>query len=321
VAKRTIRMVSYNWDYLQPLACGDVQPEGIDLIMERGESLGRIASEPEIDATETSLSHYLIRLSRGERDLVGVPIFMMRSFRHRCFLVRRDSPLHDFADLVGKRIGTDGWANTGNTWSRAAMRERGIDIASIAWVVGPPEETTPAMPNPNVTYPPYVTAAPEGKTLVGMLRAGELDALMIPFMPRGFFTQESPIIHLFRDFRAVEKEYFQRVGYCPAIHVAALRRSVFESDPTIATRLFAAFEESKRRWREDRRRLADTTPWVLMELEETALLLGEDWQPYGVEPNRKMLATFCEEQLVQGLVTQPLDPDAAFADYESVTRG
>jgi 4,5-dihydroxyphthalate decarboxylase len=148
-----------------------------------------------------------------------------------------------------------------------------------------------------------------------------LDALMIPFMPRGFFTQESPIIHLFRDFRAVEKEYFQRVGYCPAIHVAALRRSVFESDPTIATRLFAAFEESKRRWREDRRRLADTTPWVLMELEETALLLGEDWQPYGVEPNRKMLATFCEEQLVQGLVTQPLDPDAAFADYESVTRG
>lgn len=321
MTKRTIRMVSYNWDYLQPLACGDVQPEGIDLIMERGESLGRIASEPEIDATETSLSHYLIRLSRGERDLVGVPIFMMRSFRHRCFLVRRDSPLHDFADLVGKRIGTDGWANTGNTWSRAAMRERGIDIASIAWVVGPPEETTPAMPNPNVTYPPYVTAAPEGKTLVGMLRAGELDALMIPFMPRGFFTQESPIIHLFRDFRAVEKEYFQRVGYCPAIHVAALRRSVFESDPTIATRLFAAFEESKRRWREDRRRLADTTPWVLMELEETALLLGEDWQPYGVEPNRKMLATFCEEQLVQGLVTQPLDPDAAFADYESVTRG
>ncbi len=320
MSKRTIRMVSYNWDYLQPLACGDVQPEGINLIMERGESLGRIANEPGVDATETSLSHYLIRLSRGERDLVGVPIFMMRSFRHRCFLVRRDSPLRDFSDLVGKWIGTDGWANTGNTWSRAAMRERGIDIASISWVVGPPEETMPAMPNPNVTYPSYVTAAPEGKTLVGMLLAGELDALMIPFMPRGFFTKESPIIHLFRDFRAVEKEYFQRVGYCPAIHVAALRRSVFESDPTIATRLFAAFEESKRRWREDRRRLADTTPWVLMEMEETALLLGEDWQPYGIEPNRKMLATFCEEQLVQGLVTQPLDPDSAFADYEAVAR-
>jgi 4,5-dihydroxyphthalate decarboxylase len=314
-------MVSYNWDYLQPIACGDVQPEGIDLIMERGNSLARIASDPSVDATETSLSLYLIGLSRGERDLVGVPIFMMRAFRHRCFLVRRDSPLQDFSDLVGKRIGTDGWANTGNTWSRAAMRERGVDIASIAWVVGPPEEVPSVARNTGgVTYPPYVSAAPAGKTLVGMLLAGELDALMIPFPPQGFFTRDSPIVHLFRDYRTVEKAYFQRVGYCPGHHVAALRRSVFESDPTIATRLLAAFEESKRRWREDRRKLADTTPWVLMELEETATLLGEDWQPFGVEPNRTMLATFCAEQLAQGLVTQPLSPDTAFADYEAVAR-
>jgi 4,5-dihydroxyphthalate decarboxylase len=314
-------MVSYNWDYLQPIACGDVQPEGIDLIMERGNSLARISSDPSVDATEASLSLYLIGLSRGERDLVGVPIFMMRAFRHRCFLVRRDSPLQDFADLVGKRIGTDGWANTGNTWSRAAMRERGVDIASIEWVVGPPEEVPSVARNTGgVTFPSYVSAAPAGKTLVGMLLAGELDALMIPFPPQGFFTRDSPIVHLFRDYRTVEKEYFQRVGYCPGHHVAALRRSVFESDPTIAPRLLAAFEESKRRWREDRRKLADTTPWVLMELEETATLLGEDWQPFGVEPNRAMLATFCAEQLAQGLVSQPLSPDTAFADYEAVAR-
>jgi 4,5-dihydroxyphthalate decarboxylase len=315
-------MVSYNWDYLQPIACGDVQSEGIDLIMERGNSLARIDSDPSVDATETSLSLYLIRLSRGERDLVGLPIFMMRAFRHRCFLVRRDSPLQDFSDLVGKRIGTDGWANSGNTWSRAAMRERGVDIASIEWVVGPPEKATPAMANANVvTYPPYVSTAPAGKTLVGMLLAGELDALMIPFPPSDFFTRDSPIVHLFRDYRSVEKAYCQRVGYCPGHHVAAIRRSVFESDPTIAPRLVAAFEESKRRWREDRRKLADTTPWVLMELEETAMLLGEDWQPYGIEPNRTMLATFCAEQLAQGLVTQPLSPDTAFADYEAVAHG
>jgi 4,5-dihydroxyphthalate decarboxylase len=154
-----------------------------------------------------------------------------------------------------------------------------------------------------------------------MLLAGELDALMIPFPPRGFFTRDSPIVHLFRDYRTVEKAYFQRVGYCPGHHVAVLRRSVFERDPTIAPRLLAAFEESKRRWREDRRRLADTTPWVLMELEETAQLLGEDWQPFGVEANRRMLASFCAEQVAQGLVTEPLTPETAFADYEAVARG
>src|SRR5262249_17044928 len=161
-------------------------------------------------------------------------------------------------------------------------RERGIEIPSIEWVVGPPDERTSAMANANVVaYPPYVSTAPAGKNLVGMLLAGELDALMIPFPPRGFFTPESPIVPLFPDYRSEEKASCQRVGDCAGHHVAVLRRTVFESDPTIATRLVAAFEESKRRWREDRRKLADTTPWVLMELEETAMLLGEDWQPYG----------------------------------------
>jgi 4,5-dihydroxyphthalate decarboxylase len=315
---RTIRMVSYNWDHLQPLACGDVKPEGIALSMERGR-LARLAAEPEVDLAETSLSHYLIGLSRGERELVGLPVFLMRSFRHRCFLVRRDSPLSSFADLVGKRIGTDGWTNTGNTWSRAAMRERGIDIAGITWFVGPPESTSPvARPANAPAYPAYVSNIPEGKNLVDMLLADELDALMIPFPPRGSFGKERPFAHLFRDFRAEEQAYFARVGYCPGIHVAALRRSVFEQDPTIALRLYAAFEASKHRWRADRRMLSDTTPWVLQELEETAALLGEDWQPYGVEPNRQMLATFCDEQLAQGLVSEPLNPDTAFADFQAI---
>ncbi len=317
-----IRMVAYNWDHLMPLACGDVVPEGINFTLDRHTPIRAFLSDETIDVSETSLSHYLIRLSRGERDLVGLPVFPMRSFRHRCFLVRRDSPLRDFSDLVGTRLGCDGWPNTGNTWSRAAMREAGVDIAQMTWVIGPVEDLAPAETGaPAMQYPPYVHDAPPGKTLVGMLRAGELDALLIPWPPRGFFTPQSDIVHLFRDFRTAEKAYFGRVGYCPGIHVVAMRRSVFARDPSVAPRLVAAFEESKRRWREDRRKFADTTPWILAELEDTALTLGEDWQPYGVEPNRKMLEAFCAEQLAQGLVATPLDPEGAFADYEAVVRG
>jgi hypothetical protein len=50
------------------------------------------------------------------------------------------------------------------------------------------------------------------------------------------------------------------------------------------------------------------------------MLLGEDWQPFGIEPNRTMLATFCAEQLAQGLVNEPLSPETAFADYEAIAR-
>lgn len=320
MAYAAIRMVAYNWDHFQPLACGDVTPEGIDLTLDRKTSIGAFPADTTIDMSETSLSLYLIGLARGERDLVGLPVFPMRSFRHRCFLVRRDSPLEDFPDLVGKRIGTDAWPNTGNTWSRAAIRERNIDITRMTWVVGPVEDLNTTQNNRlAVAYPPYVEEAPEGKTLVGMLLTGEVDALLIPWMPRRFFTSESKIVHLFRDFRAAEKAYYRRVGYCPGIHVVALRRTVFERDPSIAPRLVAAFDASKRLWREDRRKFADTTPWILAELEETALTLGEDWQPSGVAANRKMLAAFCNEQVAQGLVAHALEPDTAFADYEAVT--
>jgi hypothetical protein len=49
-------MVSYNGDYLQLIATGDVQPEVIDLMMEGGTSLARIASE-------ASPSLFLLRLA------------------------------------------------------------------------------------------------------------------------------------------------------------------------------------------------------------------------------------------------------------------
>ncbi len=32
-----------------------------------------------------------------------------------------------------------------------------------------------------------------------------------------------------------------------------------------------------------------------------------------------MVAAFCEEQLAQGLIRQPLDPDAVFADFTRLT--
>jgi hypothetical protein len=48
--------------------------------------------------------------------------------------------------------------------------------------------------------------------------------------------------------------------------------------------------------------------------------MGRDFQPYGYRENRAMVAAFCEEQLAQGLIRAPLDPDALFADFESLMR-
>jgi 4,5-dihydroxyphthalate decarboxylase len=155
---------------------------------------------------------------------------------------------------------------------------------------------------------------------VDLLLAGEIDVLVAAFMPTGFFSPNSPIVPMIPDYRAAETAYYQKYGYVPAHHLLKLRREVVERDPWIVKSVMTAFTASKRLWWERRRHLADTTPWLLAELAETAALFGDDWQPYGLEPNLKMLTDFCQDQWAQKLVDAPVDPVAAFADYTRFAR-
>ncbi len=49
-------------------------------------------------------------------------------------------------------------------------------------------------------------------------------------------------------------------------------------------------------------------------------ICGDDWPPYGLEPNLQMLTDFCQDQYAQKLVDAPVDPAAAFADYTRFAR-
>ncbi|HEX3723653.1 MAG TPA: hypothetical protein VHV31_12735, partial [Nitrolancea sp.] len=104
----------------------------------------------------------------------------------------------------------------------------------------------------------------------------------------------------------------------PAHHIVALRREVFDEAPWVAVRLFDVLERSRLYSQDVRWALTDVTPWSITDLEETRALFGKDWQPFGAEVNRKMIADFCGDQFAQGLVTNQLDPLTAFAEFEQV---
>lgn len=325
MANVPIKMIAYHHDHLYPLVCGEVQPEGITIEFDRNAPLAALYSDPSYLAGETSLGLYMLRTSQGYRDFVGLPIFPMRQFRHRCFLVKRGSQLYDLPDLKhleGKRVGMDGWPNSGNTWTRVMLREAGVDIWKIDWVIAPVAGPAPPPRTdvPPLDLPSNVSLGPTGKSLVDLTLSGEIDVLVTAFLPRGFYEADSPLVHMLPDYRAAERAYFQRVGYCPAHHLLTVRREVIERDPWIARSLFDAFEASKRSWREQRRKLQDTSPWLLVDLEESAGLFGGDWNPYGLEPNLKMLTDFTQDQHAQKLVTAPVDPTAAFADFTQMMK-
>ena len=53
-------------------------------------------------------------------------------------------------------------------------------------------------------------------------------------------------------------------------------------------------------------------PWSVPEAEATVSLMGSDFWPYGIEPNRKTLETFLRYSHEQGLAKRVLSPEELF---------
>src|SRR5262245_9833380 len=318
MSKTMLTLVVNDFDFLAPLACGEVVTEGIDLRLERDtqRALDRTLSDPAIEAGELSFARHVARVAAGDRTFVAMPIFPHRAFRHRCFFIRRQSGLHDLDDLAGRRVGTNEWPATGNTWSRAALRERGVSIEGMRWLVGSVDGAPSTRPQGDL--PPHVQHAPPGRTLLELLIAGELDALMCPRPPAGFYDPESPVVRLIPDYRRAEQEYYRRTGIYPAHHVVGIRGEVVDRAPWVLGSLYRALARSIELWAAASRPLPELSPWMLAELEECAALMGSAWHAAGVEPNRRTSQALCDELHAQGLIGRRLDAAALFAEFESV---
>jgi 4,5-dihydroxyphthalate decarboxylase len=318
MTRPAMTIATRDYDYVAPLAVGDVTAEGADLALIRAfDALERFRADPTIQGGEESFSQYVHRIAAGDRSLVGLPIFIMREFRHRCFFVRRDSGLTDVTQLAGRRVATDAWAASGNTWSRAILRERGVPLERVRWMVGAVDPGAPA--RPAASLPAGVEAAPQGRALSEMLLAGEIDAMMCPWPPRAFYQAGSGIARLYADYRTVEREYYRRTRIYPAHHMVVLRRALVEQHPWVVASVFKAFVQARERSDRNHRVLHESSPWVLADLEDQDALMGTGYSPYGYRENRAMVAAFCEEQFAQHLIREPLNPDALFADFERLT--
>jgi 4,5-dihydroxyphthalate decarboxylase len=276
-------------------------------------------SDPTVDAGELSLSRHVRRLDEGDRSWVALPVFAYRGFRQRCFYVRRGSGLHSLEQLRGKRVGSNEWPASGNVWTKALLRDAGVALDSISWHLGPVDD--PAEPRrPQGTLPSYCQLIEPDRCLSDLLLDGTVDALMVPRAPRAFHEPGSGVVRLFGDIRAVESEYYRRVGFYPGHHIIGVRRRVYEANPWALRTLYDALEQSRLLWQQRRSVWAECTPWYLAELEEVTALMGDDWQPNGVAANLRMINTFCQELHAQGLIAHPTDAAAVFSEFEEVMK-
>ena len=57
------------------------------------------------------------------------------------------------------------------------------------------------------------------------------------------------------------------------------------------------------------------TPWLEAELEDTAAVMGDDFHPYGFEPNRAQIDMFAGEAFRLGLTSRHITAEEYFADF------
>ena len=312
----TVRLAIRDWDWVTPLALGDLKPDGFTLEVDRVGTLpDDFAQDSRYDAAELSLSRYAQARARGDASVHGVPHFLMRAFRHRCVVASKASGLTRFGELAGGRIGVTGWQDSGNTWTRALLRREGVGIEDAHWFAGRLTASHPVTDRlGRFARPGRIEAAPGEQPLMDMLQAGTLDAVFTPFMPPGFFAPDSPFRPFLPDVQQAEAQYFKQVGYVPGIHLLGVKPALAQAHPWLPQALSQALDQSARLWMEKREKYADTTPWLIDEIARVARDLPPDWDANGFAANQAMLAAFCEELHAQALTDRLLTPRDLFPE-------
>ena len=136
-----VTLACWDYDRTRALADGLVRPDGIDLTylcLPIEETFFRMLRHREFDAAEMSLSSYVTHVGGTQApDLVAIPVFPSRAFRHHGVYVRADSDLADPADLAGKVVGVPEYQLTAVVWIRGILADRhALPVGSVRYRTG-----------------------------------------------------------------------------------------------------------------------------------------------------------------------------------------
>jgi len=319
---RRLVLACERYDRTDALRDGRVRASGIELeylVLPVEEVIWRMLGHREFDVAETSLGSYIVRRDRGVDDLVAIPVFTSRSFRHAALVVRADSELRDPRDLRGRRVGVPEYQMTAAVWVRGFLADDfGVAPSDVHWVQGG-VEVAGRSPRERV-QPPGVglVDAPADATLAGMLADGSIDALVTARQPSTTALAGTAIRPLLPDPADAARDYFRRTGIFPPMHTVVLRREVLDEDPWVAQSLVTAFGEAKElaiRALRETSALTVSLPFLQEHYTRTVETMGSDYWPYGLGgENRRALSTMIGYMHREGLIGSAVAPETLFAE-------
>jgi 4,5-dihydroxyphthalate decarboxylase len=276
----------------------------------------RMTEERAFDVCEMGLAPLVAARSRG-LDLVAIPVFHYRRFRHGAIVCRTAANIRRPEDLVGKRVGVRRFSLSAGIWSRGLLQhDYGVPLERIRWVV---QSATPL--RAEVAERLDVTVAPASEPLERLLLRGELDATIEAFAI-GPLREGSAAVHrLFEDAAQAEIDYYRRTAVFPIMHTIVLWRSLAERLPELPARLHEAFVRAKALGAAEADR---PTRYVLAEEErqwlagltqaQRAVFLGngDPWK-YSLREDRRTVETFLDYAFEQGITQRRFAVEDLFA--------
>jgi 4,5-dihydroxyphthalate decarboxylase len=308
-----ITLACRDYDHTRALRDGTVAIDGVHLrmiaISPPSQIFLRMLRNEEFDASEMSLSNYMIALGRGDARFVAIPIFPSRVFRHSYIWINTKSEIKRPQDLRGKRVGILDYSMTALLFIRGMLRHQyGVAPEEILWFRSRSEhvsiETPAGIRIENID---------KAQTLDELLEEGNLDAVAVTSAPRGFRRGLPFIQRLFENNRAVEAEYYRQTKIFPIMHMVVIRRAIYEQNSWIAAALTHAFQSAKEHVYERFNEALYPLPWINLDFEYAQDIMGLDIYAYGVKRNVATLEAATLFSYEQGLTRRKLEVSELFA--------
>jgi 4,5-dihydroxyphthalate decarboxylase len=187
------------------------------------------------DVSEMALATFLQAKAYG-KPIVLLPVTIAARFQQSAFLCRKDGPVRAPRDLIGRRVGVRAYSQTTGMWLRGILNDDyGVPPEKVRWLT---------FEDPHVAEygdPAWAERARPGQELVSMLRAGELDAIIVG----NDVPDDANFRTVFPDPDASAEDFWQKHGFIPVNHMLCVRREL-AAQPEIIRELVRLFRESKR---------------------------------------------------------------------------
>ena len=198
------------------------------------------------DVCEMAIATFL-QARACNKPLVLLPVTLAARFQESALLCRADSRIHGPADLAGRRVGVRAYSQTTGMWLRGILAEsHGVPPDAVRGVTF--EDAHVA----EYRDPPWAERAPAGADMLALLRAGDLDAVIVGNDP----PDDPGLRTVFPDPAAAGEAFRRHHGFVPVNHLLTIRRALAERRPDLVDELLRMFREAKAASAAD----ADTLP-------------------------------------------------------------